>query len=68
MAFFSCKHLLQEINYEIYDKKLLAIIKSFKEWCLILEGAELPIKILTNHRICNISYLQNSYLAIKHVR
>lgn len=31
VAFFFCKHLPQKINYEIYDKKLLAIIKSFKE-------------------------------------
>ena len=31
MAFFSCKHLPYEINYEIYDKELLAIIKFFKE-------------------------------------
>ena len=31
MAFFSCKHSPQKINYKIYDKKLLAIIKSFEE-------------------------------------
>ena len=54
MAFFSCKYLLQEINYKIYDKELLVIIKSFKEWRPILEGAGLPIKILTNHR--NLQY------------
>lgn len=31
VAFFSCKYLPQEINYEIYDKELFAIIKSFEE-------------------------------------
>ena len=31
VTFFFCKYLPQEINYEIYDKKLLVIIKSFKE-------------------------------------
>ena len=31
IAFFSCKHWLQEINYEIYDQELWAIIKSFEE-------------------------------------
>ena len=31
VVFFSHKHLPQEINYKIYDKKLLAIIKSFEE-------------------------------------
>ena len=49
VAFFSRKHSPQEINYEIYDKKLLAIIKSFEEWRPMLEGAGLPIKILTDH-------------------
>ena len=50
MAFFSCKHLSQEINYEIYDKKLLAIIKFFEEWHPMLKGTRLPIKILTNYK------------------
>ena len=31
IAFFSCKYLPQEINYEIYDKEFLAIIKSFEK-------------------------------------
>ena len=31
VAFFSRKHSPQEINYEIYDKKLLAIIQSFEK-------------------------------------
>ena len=31
VAFFSRKHLLQEINFEIYDKEFLAIIKSFEK-------------------------------------
>ena len=50
VAFFSCKHPTQEINYEIYDKELLAIIKSFKKWRPILEEAGLPIKILTDYK------------------
>lgn len=50
VTFFSCKHLPQEINYQIYDKKLLAIIKSFEKWHSILEKAELPIKIFTDYR------------------
>ena len=54
IAFFSCKHSFQEINYKIYDKKLLAIIKSFEEWRPMFEGARLTVKILTNHR--NLQY------------
>ena len=54
VAFFSCKYSPQKINYEIYDKELLAITKSFKEWRPILEGTRLPVKILINHR--NLQY------------
>jgi hypothetical protein len=32
MAYFSAKYTAAECNYEIYDKKLLAIIKCLKEW------------------------------------
>lgn len=53
-AFFSWKYLLQEINYEIYDKELLAIIRTFQKWHPILEGAGLPVKILTDHK--NLMY------------
>ena len=58
VAFFSCKHSPQEINYEIYDKKLLAIIKSFEEWHPMLERAGLPIKIPTDHR--NLQYFMST--------
>ena len=54
VAFFSRKHSPQEINYRIYDKELLAIIKAFEEWRPMLKGAGLPIKILTDHR--NLQY------------
>ena len=54
VAFFSCKHSPKEINYEIYDKELLAIIKSFEEWCPMLQGARLPVKILNDHK--NLQY------------
>ena len=32
VAYFSSKHSAQECNYEIYDKELLAIIKSLEVW------------------------------------
>ncbi|GAB1316425.1 hypothetical protein MFIFM68171_06635 [Madurella fahalii] len=32
IAFFSAKHILVEYNYDIYNNKLLAIVKAFKEW------------------------------------
>jgi len=54
VTFFSKKHSVTEYNYEIYDKELLAIIRYFEEWRPELEGTELPIKILTDHR--NLEY------------
>ena len=54
MAFFFHKHSPQEINYEIYNKELLAIIKFFEKWHPILEGAGLSVKIFTDHR--NLQY------------
>ena len=57
VAFFSCKHLPQKINYEIYDKELLAITNSFEEWHPMLERARLPVKMLINHR--NLQYFMS---------
>ena len=39
IAFHSRKFSAAEINYEIHNKELLAIIDSFQEWCHLLEGA-----------------------------
>src|SRR5258705_8687558 len=39
-----------ECNYDIYDRKLLAIIKALKEWCHYLEGGLQPIEILSDHK------------------
>ena len=58
VAFFSRKHSPQEINYKIYDKELLAIIKTFEEWRPMLEEAGLSIKIFTDHR--NLQYFMTT--------
>ena len=58
VAFFFQKHSPQEINYEIHDKELLAIIKAFKEWRPMLERTGLPIKIFTDHR--NLQYFMTT--------
>ena len=58
IAFFSRKHPPQKINYEIYNKKFLAIIKSFKEWRPIFERAGLLVKILSDHR--NLQYFMST--------
>jgi len=60
VAFFSKKHSITECNYEIYDKELLAIIRCFEEWRPELEGTEMPVKILTDHR--NLEYFTTTKL------
>ena len=39
-----------EINYEIYNKELLAITSALKEWRRYLEGAKYEIIVYTDHR------------------
>ena len=50
----------QECNYEIYDKKLLAIVRAFEEWRPELAGTpvEDPIKVLIDHK--NLEYFMTT--------
>jgi hypothetical protein len=50
VAYFSGKHTPQECNYEIYDKELLAIIKTLEEWRPELEGTEEQFDVITDHK------------------
>ena len=50
MAYFSSKMSSAEVNYDIYDKKLLAIIQVFEEWCSELKDSEEPVQVLCNHK------------------
>ncbi|QRW17432.1 Retrotransposable element Tf2 protein [Rhizoctonia solani] len=45
-------------NYNIFDKELLAVIRAFKEWRHLLEGLELPVQVLTDHK--NLEYFSTS--------
>ena len=54
VAYFSSKHSAQECNYEIYDKELLAIIKSLEEWRPELQGTPEAFEIITDHK--NLQY------------
>ena len=51
-AFFSKKISPAECNYMIYNKKLLAIVKSFETWWSELASVDLkrPVKVYTNHK------------------
>lgn len=50
LAFMSRKMLPAELNYEIHDKEMLAIVDSFKLWRHYCEGSQLPVKVYTDHR------------------
>ena len=50
IAFFSRKLSPAELNYEIHDKEMLAIVACFKEWRHYFEGAAHNITVYTDHR------------------
>jgi len=54
VTFHSRKYQPAEINYDIHDKELLAIVDAFKHWRRYCEGAEHPIQVFTNHH--NLEY------------
>ena len=54
VAFLSRKLAPAKLNYKIYNKELLAIIKYFKQWCLELKGLLFLIYILTDYK--NLQY------------
>jgi hypothetical protein len=60
VIFFSKKHSPAKYNYEIYDKKLMTIIRCFEEWRAELEFSSHPIKILSNHK--NLEYFMSTKL------
>ena len=64
-----------ELNYNVHDKELLAILQAFKIWCHYLEGSPTPIdhknleyfsttKLLTHHQVCWSEFLCQFNLTI----
>jgi RNase H-like domain found in reverse transcriptase len=43
-----------ELNYDTHDKELMAIYEAFKAWRHYLEGTEVPIDVVTDHK--NLEY------------
>ena len=58
MIFYNRNLLLAECNYEIYDKKLLIIVRCLKHWRLDLKITEIFIEIFTDHK--NLKYFMIS--------
>ena len=50
VVYFSKKMTPAECNYMIYDKELLAIVKSFETWRPELASVNEPVKVLTDHQ------------------
>jgi len=58
VAFYSRKMNSAELNYDIYDKELLAIVQALQEWRVYCEGAQHQVKILTDHK--NLSFFMTT--------
>jgi len=54
VAFHSRKFQPAEINYEIHDKELLAVVDAFKHWRRYCEGAVHPVQVFSDHQ--NLEY------------
>jgi hypothetical protein len=54
VAFYSKNMVSAECNYEIYDKKLLIIVRCLKHWKSKLENTDILIKVFINYR--NLEY------------
>ena len=50
VAFYSRKFTESELNYEIHNKKLLAIVKAFKQQKSYLKESKETIQIYMNHK------------------
>ena len=50
ITYYSCKFTVAELNYEIHDKKLLAIVNSFKQWRVYLKESRHQIQVYTDHK------------------
>jgi hypothetical protein len=57
-AFHSRKFSPAEINYEIHDKELLAIVDCFKAWRRYLEGSLHTVLVFTDHK--NLEYFMTT--------
>ena len=50
VAFHSRKLVQAELNYDIHDKELLAIVIAFKTWRVYLEGAKHTVIVKSDHK------------------
>jgi len=58
VAFHLCTFTAAELNYDTYNKELLAIFEAFKIWRHYLEGPAYPIDVVTDHK--NLEYFSTT--------
>ena len=58
VSFHSCTFTTAELNYNTYDKELLAIFKAFKIWQHYLEGLAYSINVVMDHK--NLEYFSTT--------
>ena len=58
VAFYSAVWSAAELNYDVHDKELLAVIKALKEWRHLLCEAKYPVTVYTDHK--NLTYFLTS--------
>ncbi|KAI0992795.1 hypothetical protein K3495_g15389, partial [Podosphaera aphanis] len=58
VAYFSGRLSPAQINYEIYDKELLAIVTAFEHWRPELQGTIEPIAVISDHK--NLEYFMTT--------
>jgi len=54
IAFHSRAFSAIEINYDVHNKELLAIVEVFKKWQHYLEGIAVPVEVYMDHK--NLTY------------
>ncbi|CEL53142.1 Retrotransposable element Tf2 155 kDa protein type 2 OS=Schizosaccharomyces pombe (strain 972 / ATCC 24843) GN=Tf2-7 PE=4 SV=1 [Rhizoctonia solani AG-1 IB] len=58
VAFMSASFSPADLNYDMHEKELLAIIRVFEHWRIFLEGTEHPVTVLTDHK--NLEYWKSA--------
>ncbi|PRP79435.1 retrotransposable element protein [Planoprotostelium fungivorum] len=58
IAFYSRKLQPAELNYDVHDKELLAIIESLSAWRHWCQGTYKPLQIITDHK--NLKYFMTT--------
>jgi hypothetical protein len=58
------KFFLKDINYNIHDKKFIAIVDAFKKWHHLLKGAQHEIIVYLHHK--NFRYFMRIHVLNQH--